>query len=64
MSLRYPSENIGRLHPERMFEQVVKEAIVAKAMLGHHDPRQSVPAELHVSGPEMLVEQRARFEGY
>ena len=48
--LRYPSKNIGRLHPERMFEQIIKETIIVIAISGHLNPSQPVPHGLHVWG--------------
>jgi hypothetical protein len=45
-----PSKNINRLHAERKFEQVVKEAIDAIARSGHLDHDLAVPYGLHMWG--------------
>jgi hypothetical protein len=50
VSLPDPSKNIDRLYVERTFEQVVKEAIDAIAVLGHINAGQSVLHGLYVWG--------------
>jgi hypothetical protein len=50
VSLLHSSKNIGRLHAERKFEQVVKEANDAIARSGHIDHGLAVPYGLHMWG--------------
>lgn len=63
-SSRILSKNIGRLNPERTFEQVVTETIVVIALLRHANSGLLDATRILCVGPKVVVERTARFEGY